>query len=222
MKKVLITGGATGIGKAAAQLFCEKEFEVFVTVHHTQLDYDGVVPVQCDVCDEAQVRALFDTIGTVQVLVNSAGVSLIAQIQDTTGLDYDRVMDVNCRGTFLCCREAAKKMLPGHSGKIINIASVWGEVGASCEAVYSASKAAVIGLTKALSKELAPSGITVNCVSPGIIDTRMNSAFSKAELVQEVPLGRLGTPREVAEAVFFFAESDYVTGQVLGANGAMI
>lgn len=222
MKNVLITGGATGIGKATAQLFLQKGYNVYITYHNTPVDYDGVTALQCDIREEAQVQALFAAIGTVDVLVNNAGVSLIKQIQDTTSDDYDWVMQTNCKGAFLCCREAVKGMLARHSGKIINISSMWGEVGASCEVAYSVSKAGVIGLTKALAKEAAPEGIMVNCVSPGIIDTRMNHSFSAEELAQEVPMGRLGTPREVAAAVLFFAEADYVTGQVLGVNGAII
>lgn len=112
-------------------------------------------------------------------------------------------------------------MLKEHSGSIINISSIWGQTGASCESAYSMSKAAVIGLTKSLALELAPSGINVNCVCPGIIDTRMNSGFDRAELAAEVPCGRLGTPEEVAQAVLFFAQSSYITGQVLGVNGGM-
>ena len=136
--------------------------------------------------------------------------------------EYDIVSDVNAKSYFFCSKQAVKSMIKKHRGAIINVSSMWGQLGASCEVAYSMSKAAVIGLTKALSQELAPSGITVNCVSPGIIDTRMNSQFNKAELENEVPVGRLGTPDEVAKAILFFAENDYVTGQVLGVNGGIV
>lgn len=223
MKKVLITGGATGIGKATADLFLQNGFQVYITYNNTKPDAsEDITAVHCDVCDENQIKELFQKVGDVDVLVNNAGISLVKQIQDTSADEFDLVMNTNCRSAFLCCREAAKSMLRRHSGKIINVSSMWGEVGASCEVAYSVSKAGVIGLTKALSKELAPEGITVNCVSPGIIDTRMNAQFSADELVEEVPMGRLGTPEEVAKAILFFADADYVTGQVLGVNGAII
>ena len=195
MKQVLITGGATGIGAATAQVFLERGYRVFVTVHQTAAELPGVTAIPCDITDPADVERLFAAVGTVDVLVNNAGISLIRQIQDTTPEDYDALMGVNCKGVFLCSRAAA---------------------------VYSMSKAGVIGFTRALAQELAPEGIAVNCVAPGIIDTRMNACFDRAELEAEVPMGRLGTPREVAEAVLYLAESPYVTGQVLGVNGGIV
>ena len=212
MKQVLITGGATGIGAATAQVFLERGYRVFVTVHQTAAELPGVTAIPCDITDPADV----------DVLVNNAGISLIRQIQDTTPEDYDALMGVNCKGVFLCSRAAAVDMLRRHSGAIVNVSSMWGQVGASCETVYSMSKAGVIGFTRALAQELAPEGIAVNCVAPGIIDTRMNACFDRAELEAEVPMGRLGTPREVAEAVLYLAESPYVTGQVLGVNGGIV
>lgn len=221
MKKVLITGGATGIGKAAAIKFAQVGYDVTITYHKTCPDYE-VNAVLCDVTKESDVLSLFDTIGNIDVLVNNAGVSLIDLIQDTTIEKYANVMNTNCNGTFLCCREAVKQMVRKKQGAIINIASIWGEVGASCEVAYSASKGAVIALTKALAKEVALSGITVNCVSPGIIDTRMNAAFDLQELCSEVPIGRVGTPNEVADAILFLAENKYITGQILGVDGGII
>ena len=212
MKQVLITGGATGIGAATAQVFLERGYRVFVTVHQTAAELPGVTAIPCDITDLAAV----------DVLVNNAGISLIRQIQDTTPEDYDALMGVNCKGVFLCSRAAAVNMLRRHSGAIVNVSSMWGQVGASCETVYSMSKAGVIGFTRALAQELAPEGIAVNCVAPGIIDTRMNACFDRAELETQVPMGRLGTPREVAEAVLYLAESPYVTGQVLGVNGGIV
>ena len=222
MKKVLITGGATGIGKACALLFKEKGYDVYITYNRTLPDYDGVTAIKCNLENISEIENMFASLNGIDVLVNNAGVSLIKQINDTTEADFDSVSNVNSKACFFCAKEAARLMLKKHSGAIINISSMWGQEGASCEVAYSMSKAAVIGLTKALSKELAPSGITVNCVSPGIIDTRMNACFDKAELTDEVPLGRLGTPNEVAEAVFFFAENEYVTGQILGVNGGIV
>lgn len=200
----------------------ERGYRVFVTVHQTAAELPGVTAIPCDITDPAAVERLFAAVGTVDVLVNNAGISLIRQIQDTTPEDYDALMGVNCKGVFLCSRAAAVDMLRRHSGAIVNVSSMWGQVGASCETVYSMSKAGVIGFTRALAQELAPEGIAVNCVAPGIIDTRMNACFDRAELEAEVPMGRLGTPREVAEAVLYLAESPYVTGQVLGVNGGIV
>ncbi len=131
-------------------------------------------------------------------------------------------MSVNARSYFLCSREAIKLMLKNHEGAIVNVSSMWGQTGASCEIAYSMSKAAVIGLTRSLAEELAPSGITVNCVCPGIIDTRMNNMFDKNELEKEVPLGRLGTSEEVADAIFYLTQNKYITAQILGVNGGII
>ena len=222
MKNVLITGGATGIGKAAAQLFAEKGYQVYITYNKTLPDFSGVTALKCDLSSVDDIESLFSNIDDIDVLVNNAGVSLIKMINDVTKEDYESLMCVNSRAVYFCSKYAVSHMLKKHSGAIVNVSSTWGEVGASCETLYSMSKAAVIGLTKALAKELAPSGITVNCVSPGIIDTRMNSMFSKEELAQEVPLERLGTPQEVAQAIYFLAENRYVTGQDLSVSGGIV
>lgn len=222
MKKALITGGATGIGKACALLFAENSYDVYITYNETAPDFSGVNAIKCNLKNVDEISALFDNFKSLDVLVNNAGVSLIKMINDTSAEDYEGLMSVNSRAVYFCCKNAASLMLKSHSGSIVNISSMWGEVGASCETLYSMSKAGVIGLTKALAKELAPSGITVNCVSPGIIDTRMNSDFSKEELIGEVPLERIGTPEEVARAVLFFAQSGYITGQDLSVSGGMI
>lgn len=222
MKKVLITGGATGIGKATALLFKEKGYDVYITYHKTAPDFDGVTAVKCDLSKMEDIENLFNQVLDMDVLVNNAGVSLIKMINDVTAEDYESVMNVNSKAVYFCSKLAAVRMIKKRSGSIINISSMWGEVGASCETLYSMSKAGVIGLTKALAKELAPSGITVNCVSPGIIDTRMNDVFSKKELAEEVPLERLGSADEVAAAILFLAENSYVTGQNLSVNGGSV
>lgn len=222
VKKVLITGGATGIGKAAAQLFAEKDYDVYITYNKTLPDYEGITAIKCDLSRTEEIEKLFENFSSLDVLVNNAGVSLIKMINDVTEEDYGNVTAVNSRAVYFCCKEAVKLMLKNHSGAIINVASMWGEVGASCETLYSMTKAGVIGLTKALAKELAPSGITVNCISPGIIDTRMNASFSKQELEEEVPLGRLGTPDDIAKAILFMAESDYITGRDLSISGGIV
>lgn len=207
MKKVLITGGATGIGKSTAMLFAQKGYDVFVTYNQTKPDFDGVTKIKCNLENEEDILNLFKTVGNIDILVNNAGISLIKQINDTTAEEYDKIMSVNARSYFLCSREAIKLMLKNHEGAIVNVSSMWGQTGASCEIAYSMSKAAVIGLTRSLAEELAPSGITVNCVCPGIIDTRMNNMFDKNELEEEVPLGRLGTSEEVADAIFYLTQN---------------
>lgn len=222
MKKVLITGGATGIGKATALLFKQKGYDVFITYNQSEPDFDGITKIKCNLENENEIIELFNQIKSIDVLVNNAGISLIKQINDTTAEEYDKIMRINARSYFLCSREAVKLMLKSHSGAIVNVSSMWGQLGASCEIAYSMSKAAVIGLSRSLAQELAPSGITVNCVCPGIIDTRMNSMFEKSELEEEVPVGRLGTAEEVADAIYFLSQNKYITSQILGVNGGIV
>ncbi len=222
MKKVLITGGATGIGKATALLFKQKGYDVFITYNQSEPDFDGITKIKCNLENENEIIELFNQIKSIDVLVNNAGISLIKQINDTTAEEYDKIMRINARSYFLCSREAVKLMLKNHSGAIVNVSSMWGQLGASCEIAYSMSKAAVIGLSRSLAQELAPSGITVNCVCPGIIDTRMNSMFEKSELEEEVPIGRLGTAEEVADAIYFLSQNKYITSQILGVNGGIV
>ena len=221
MKKVLVTGGATGIGKACALLFEKEGYDVYITYNRTEPDYD-VKKIKCDLKNTDEIKTLFETEHGFDILVNNAGVSLIKMINDVTDSDYEAVTAVNERAVYFMCKYALKDMINKKSGAIINISSMWGQCGASCETLYSMTKAGIIGLTKALAQEVAPSGITVNCVAPGIIDTRMNDMFNEDELKDEVPLGRLGTPNEVAKAVLFFAENPYVTGQILGVNGGIV
>ena len=227
MKKVLVTGGVRGIGRSIAEAFAKKGYRVCVTYSKDEenarlMREMGFEVYLADVTSEAQIKTLFEQLGGVDILVNNAGVALIKQIQDTTFEDYQTLFSVNVGGTFLCTREAVKYMLAKQSGLIVNISSVWGEVGGSCESVYSASKAALIGFTKALAKELGYSGIRVNTISPGVIDTKMNAKFSeedKALMREEIPLGRLGEGEDVAKAVLFLDENEYVTGIDLPVNG---
>lgn len=227
MKTVLVTGGVRGIGLAIAKEFQKKGYRVCVTYSKDEesaalAKADGLEVYRADVADENAVMALFRTVGRVDILVNNAGVSLIKQIQDTSYEEFNRLMAVNVGGAFLCSREAAKGMIERQSGLIVHISSVWGEVGGSCESVYSASKAALVGFTKALAKELGWSGIRVNCVSPGVIDTPMNAHFTQEEVLamqEEIPVGRMGTGEEVAKAVVFLEENEYVTGIDLPVNG---
>lgn len=221
MKKVLITGGATGIGKACAQLMEKNGYDVYITYNKTKPDYD-IKAIKCDLSNIDEIEKLFDEIKDIDILVNNAGVSLIKMINDVTESDYESITAVNEKAVYFCSKYATLSMLKKQKGAIINISSMWGQVGASCETLYSMTKAGVIGLTKALAQELAPSNITVNCIAPGIIDTRMNEQFAKEELIDEVPMGRLGTTEDIARAVLFLAENDYITGQILGINGGIV
>lgn len=237
MKTALITGGTKGIGKALAREFLQQGYEVIINYCHdeetalaTQNEFnsEGFCPVlmRADVSDENQVKEMFGEVFRIyerlDVLVNNAGISKIQVIQDTSLSDWEQVFAVNARGTFLCCKEAADSMIIAGGGCIVNVASIWGEVGASCEVAYSASKGAVIAFTKALAKELAPSFVRVNCVSPGVIDTDMNAHLSDLEmeeLISQIPIGRLGTGEDVAKACLYLAENSYVTGEVLSVGG---
>ena len=227
MKTVLVTGGVRGIGLSIAQAFQKKGYRVCVTYSKDEQSAEraraiGLEAYLSDVSDENAVKALFETIGGVDVLVNNAGVALFKQVQDVTAEEFDRLFAVNVKGAFLCVKYAVPFMLSKQSGLIVNISSVWGEIGGSCESVYSASKGALIAFTKALANELGYSGIRVNTVSPGVIDTAMNARLSKDELlsVQEtIPMGRLGSGEDVARAVVYLEENDFVTGIDLPVNG---
>lgn len=227
MKTILITGGVRGIGKSIAEKFLKKGYRVCVTYSKDESSASataalGIETYRADVSNELAVQELFEKIGDVDVLVNNAGISLIKQIQDVDYAEFQKVMSVNVGGAFLCSKAAVKKMLDKKSGLIVNVSSVWGEVGGSCESVYSASKAALLGFTKALAKELGYSGIRVNSVSPGVIDTPMNAHFTKEDLAlikEEIPMRRLGYGEDVANAVAYLEENDYVTGIDLPVNG---
>jgi 3-oxoacyl-[acyl-carrier protein] reductase len=229
VKRALVTGGTRGIGLAVCRELFKRGYVVTALYSSNEEDAKAArkaLPsaafLRVDVSDEEAIKKVVSDMGSIDVLVNNAGVSLIKQVQDTSLAEWNSLFAVNVGGVFLCCKHVAKKMISAQRGAIVNISSVWGEVGASCESAYSASKGAVIAFTKALSKELAPSHITVNCITPGVIDTRMNGCFSseeKAAIIEEIPLGRMGTAEEVARAVCDLAENDYITGQVLGVNG---
>ncbi len=226
-KTVLITGGVRGIGLAIAKAFQTKNYRVIVTYSKDEENAliakdAGLEVYRADVSKEADVLALFSKLQSLDVLVNNAGVSLIKQIQDVSLAEFERVFAVNMGGAFLCAREAAKLMIAQKSGLIVNVSSVWGEVGGSCESVYSASKAALLGFTKALAKELGYSGVRVNTISPGVIQTQMNAHFSGEDmrsLQEEIPLGRIGDVSDIASAVMFLEENEYITGIDLPVNG---
>ena len=242
MKKcALITGASGGIGSEIALRLANDGFEIAACYNS---DENGIKELEkkllqtgvrfkiykADVTDFNTIKDVFadatDFFGGVSVLVNNAGIAQQKLFTDITQEDFDRITAVNFKGVFNCCQCAVPFMVSQKSGKIINIASMWGVYGASCETVYSATKAAVIGLSKALARELAPSNIQVNCVAPGAIDTKMNNNLSeadKADFANEIPMGRFGTPAEIAGVVSFLAskDSDYVTAQVITADGGL-
>ncbi len=233
MKTVLVTGASRGIGYCIAETFARRGYRVFATYQNTDttlpplaesLAKDGfaLTPVYCNVADEDSVSALFEQIGDVDILINNAGISQFALLSDITLSDWNNMLNTNLTSVFLCCKAASRGMISKKFGRIINISSVWGVCGASCETHYSAAKAGIIGFTRALAKELGPSGITVNCIAPGVIATEMNARLSKADmdaLREETPLGKIGTPQDVAHAALYFAEADFVTGEVLNVGG---
>lgn len=231
MKLAVITGGSRGIGAAAVSAFRKQGYEVafFYASDHAAAQAvaqrTGAQAIRCDVSDAAAVEAAFARLGTAQVLVNNAAVSHTGLIQDISPAQWDRLFAVNVRGVYNCVRAALPGMLERQDGCILNVASMWGQVGASCEVCYSATKGAVIAMTKALAKELAPSHIRVNAVSPGVIDTDMNghlSAQEMDELAQQTPLERIGRPEEVAQALVYLADAQFVTGQILPVNGGFV
>lgn len=240
-RKALVTGASHGIGKAIATRFaaegcdlilnCKTDHELLrATAHELSATYGirtQVIP--CDVSDHAAVCDMFEQIRTffdgdgIDILVNNAGISQIGLLTDLSIDDWNRVIATNLTSVFSCCHEAIPYMVHEKSGCIINISSVWGTVGASCEVAYSASKGGINTFTKALAKELAPSGISVNAIACGVIDTRMNGCFDAAEraaLEEEIPMGRYGTPEEAAALAWQLATAPtYLTGQILSLDG---
>lgn len=238
-KNVLVTGASRGIGRAIACRFAQGGYRVFLNCH-TSVDelnevrraieevYPGSCEVVCaDVGNPKEVAAMFGQIyrscGCLDVLVNNAGISYLGLLMDMDDDAWRRVIDTNLSSVFYCCRGAIPPMISRQSGKIINISSMWGTSGASCEAAYSASKAGVNGLTKALAKELAPGNIQVNAIACGVVDTRMNMQLSTEErkaLEDEIPAGRYGTADEIAQVAWDLAHAPgYLTGQVIGVDG---
>ena len=234
MRHILITGGSRGIGAACVRAFAAKGDAVaFLYQSNTDAAAQiaketGALALQADISDRASVEtamaAVREQLGEVDVLVNCAGIAQFKLFTDLDDADWRRMMGVNLDGAFYLCRAVAPGMIRRGHGRIINVGSMWGKVGASCEVHYSAAKAGLRGLTMALAKELGPSGITVNCIEPGVIDTDMNAVLSdedRAALADETPLCRIGRPEEVAAAVCFFAseEASFITGQCLGVDG---
>lgn len=243
LNTAVVTGGAKGIGAAISVALAKAGYNVIMgykTSRERAEELAKVIisgygvsceAVYCDVTDVESARNIVDIAakkyGSVDILVNNAGVAQQKLFTDITDDDWNRMIGVNLTGVFNTCRVASKYMVSQKSGSIVNISSMWGQVGASCEVHYSAAKAGVIGLTKALAKELAPSGVRVNCVCPGVVMTDMMKDFSEEtlrELSEETPLGKLGTPKEIADAVAFLCSdrASFITGQILGVNGGFV
>ncbi|HEX2924838.1 MAG TPA: SDR family oxidoreductase [Ruminiclostridium sp.] len=241
-KTVLVTGASRGIGRDIAKQFAKNGYNVAINYNINRAAAESlaselknencrVMTVKADVSRQEQVQGMINSInayfGQVDVLVNNAGIAGQRLFTDITTEEWDSMFNVNVKGMFLCSKAVLPHMIRNQWGKIINISSIWGITGASCEVHYSAAKAAVIGMTRALAKELGPSNIQVNCVAPGVIDTDMNSQLDEetmADLKEQTPLGIIGTGQDVAETVFFLASdrARFITGQVISPNGGFL
>ena len=236
MKNALITGGSRGIGAECVRAFSKRGYRVTFIYKNNDAaakalsSETGAAAIRCDVSSMSDMKKAAEIIGSagnIDILVNNAGISQIKLFQDISEQDWDQMFDVNIKSMYIASKLFVDGMISRKYGRIINISSMWGETGGSCEVHYSASKAAVIGFTKALAKELGPSGITVNCVSPGIIETDMNKNVDTQELealVGEIPACRMGKPADIAETVCFLASAaaGYITGAVIPVNGGFV
>ena len=236
-KVALITGGSRGIGADLVKTFSENGYSVAFTYKNSKekakeisCKYNAVA-IRADSAKENEalsaVNAVIDKFGKIDVLINNAGMSSFSLFTDITAEQWREIFDVNVHGAFYFTREVSRKMIEKKQGRIINISSMWGISGSSCEVHYSATKAALIGMTKALAKELGPSGINVNCIAPGVINTEMNATLSKEDieaLAYDTPLGRIGEPSDVSKTALFLAEesSSFVTGQIISVDGGYI
>ena len=237
MNRVIITGGSRGIGKACVERFIREGCRVAFIYKNSREAAEslaastGAFAVRGDVADPesaaAAMEKAIELLGGVDILVNNAGIAQFALFDQISEQDWHTMIETNLGGAYRCSRIAVPHMVAQKSGAIVNISSMWGISGASCEVHYSAAKAGLIGMTKALAKELAPSGVRVNCIAPGAIATEMNSALDDeaiAAICEETPLGRLGRPEELAASVFFLAsnEASFITGQTLSVDGGYI
>lgn len=241
-KTVLVTGASRGIGYATAKKFAQNGFNVAINYNVNRTAAESlerelaslqcrVMTVKADVSSQEQVLNMIEGVnshlGNIDILVNNAGIAGQSLFTDITTEEWDRMFDINVKGMFHCCKAVLPQMIRNKWGKIVNISSIWGLTGASCEVHYSASKAAIIGLTRALAKEVGPSNIQVNCVAPGVIDTDMNSELDDQtldELKEQTPLGIIGTGNDIAETVYFLTSDNakFITGQVISPNGGFL
>lgn len=231
MKTVVITGGSRGIGAATVAQFARQGHRVYFLYEKNHeaanavAEQTGAAAICCDVADSTAVKAAFSAIPDVDILVCNAGIVSSGLMSMLPEDEWDRIFDVNVKGMYNCINATMPYFLQKHAGSVVTVSSMWGQVGASCEAAYSATKGAVIALTKALAKELGPSGIRVNCVAPGVILTDMCAGIDPAildEMAEESPVGRNGTPDDIAKAIVYLASADFITGQVLPVNGGYV
>ena len=231
MSTVVITGGSRGIGAAAVEAFAARGDKVYFLYEKNHeaasrvSSKTGATAICCDVADSGAVRKAFEEIGHLDILICNAGIVHYGLLSMMAESDWDRIFDVNVKGIFNCVNAAAPAFLKTHKGSIITVSSMWGQVGASCEVAYSATKGAVIALTKALAQELGPSGIRVNCVAPGVIVTDMCANVAPEILKQmgdDAPVGRNGTPEDVAKAMVYLSDAEFVTGHILSVNGGYV
>ncbi len=228
--RVFVTGASRGIGFAIAKLFAESGYKVFALWHNSKeslenIDGLDITLLQGDVSSAESMQKVREKIGEIDILINNAAISHFGLITDLSESEWDNIINVNLKSVFLTAKAFLPDMVRRQNGKIINISSIFGEVGGSCEVAYSTAKAGMIGFTKALAKEVGPSGITVNCIAPGVIETEMNKRLSdddKAALAQETPLGRLGSPEEVARLALYLAEDTFITGEVINIGGGFL
>lgn len=231
MPVTVITGGSRGIGRAAVELFAARGDRVFFLYEKNHdaarevAEQTGAAPICCDVADRQAVNAAFAEIGSVDNLICNAGICHYGLMQMMPEEDWDRIFAVNVKGIYNCVNAAMPGFLEKHKGSVVTVSSMWGRVGSSCEAAYSATKGAVIALTKALAKELGPSGVRVNCVAPGVILTDMCASVSPEILdgmAQDTPVGRNGTPRDVALAMEYLTDAEFITGHVMNVDGGYV
>ncbi|MDL2237135.1 3-oxoacyl-ACP reductase FabG [Christensenellaceae bacterium OttesenSCG-928-K19] len=244
MATALVTGASRGIGRETALVFAKSGYDVIINYNQSEAQAKELAQeinrghgaahaaaIKADVSNEKQVRAMFEQarqlFSPVDVLVNNAAVAWAGLLTDMSADEWDQLFAVNMRGAFLCSKEALPHMVSKKNGCIINISSIWGITGASCEVAYSAAKAALIGFTKALAKEVGPSGVRVNCIAPGVIDTEMNGQLTTQdfeEIKEQTPLGTIGSTHDVAQAVLYLASGrgGFYTGQVLSPNGGLV
>ena len=231
MQTVVISGGSRGIGAGAVELFAARGDRVYFLYEKNHeaaaavAEKTGATPICCDVADCAAVKAAFAKIPDVDILICNAGICHYGLMSMMAEEDWDRIFAVNVKGIYSCVNAAMPHFLKKHAGSIVTVSSMWGRVGSSCEAAYSATKGAVIALTKALAKELGPSGIRVNCVAPGVILTDMCANVDPevlADMAEEAPLGRNGTPMDVAKAMAYLANAEFITGHVLNVDGGYV
>lgn len=234
---IIVTGGSKGIGASIVEELAHNDYKVILNYNNSEkeavtiknkLEKQGYIIdiYKADIRKKEEVKKLIDfcidKYKKIDGLINNAGISQIKLFTEIDEDDWNNMISTNLTGTFYCCQEVVKQMLKQKSGNIINISSIWGEIGASCEVHYSASKAGIIGLTKSLAKELGPSNIKVNCIAPGIIDTEMNSALTEEDyenLKNEIPLNKIGNTKDIANCIIWLLKNEYITGQVISING---